>query len=348
MACLVTGIWGGLLRLSWNLPLPTEHANWISYHGALMVCGFLGTIIGVERAAALDSLWSYLAPALTASGGVALIAGVVGIPGPLLFSSGSLVLLAVLVEMVRRQPTVFAVTMALGAAAWSVGNLLWLASWPVPQLVLWWVAFPTLTIAAERLELNRLQPPRPGSHRLFVLAIGVFLAALLISTFQPVVGTRLVGVGAAALSLWLLRYDIAWRTVRQQGLPRFTAVCLLSGYFWLALAGALAIILAPIESGLPYDSLVHAVFLGFVFAMIFGHAPIIFPAVLGLPIPYRPRFYAHLILLHVSTAARIGGDLLEWPEVGRWGGLLGAITIAAFLFNTISSALQGMLSRRNQ
>jgi hypothetical protein len=32
-------------------------------HGPLMVCGFLGTLISLERAVALDA-WSYAAPAL--------------------------------------------------------------------------------------------------------------------------------------------------------------------------------------------------------------------------------------------------------------------------------------------
>ncbi len=347
MACLVSGVWGGLLRQTWNLPLPTEHANWITHHGALMVGGFLGTVIGVERAAARDALWAYLAPILTASGGIALMSGALGFEGPLLFSLGSLVLVAVLVEAVFRQPAVFTVTMALGAAAWSAGNLLWLASWTVPRLVLWWVAFPTLTIVAERLELTRMQPQRPGSRTLFVLSTGVFLVALVVSAFQPPVGIRLAGIGLVALSLWLLRHDIARRTVRQRGLPRFTAVCLLSGYGWLALAGVLAAIQAPIDHGLPYDSVVHALFLGFVFAMIFGHAPIIFPAVMGLPIPYRPRFYAHLALLHVATVVRVAGDLLERPRVAHWGGLIGAVAIAGFLVNTVSSALQGVLARRH-
>ena len=346
MACLLTGVWGGLLRLSWNLPLPTEHANWITFHGVLMVGGFLGTVIGVERAAALGSFWPYLAPALTASGGIAIICGVLGFVPPLLFSLGSVALLAVLIELARREASVFAVTMAIGAVAWSAGNFLWLAEWEVPRLVLWWMVFPTLTIAAERLELNRLQPPRPGSRRLFALSLGVVLAGLLLATAQPLAGTRLAGAGAVALALWLLRYDIAWRTVRLQGLPRFTAVCLLSGYVWLALGGAIAILSAPLENGLRYDAMVHAVFLGFVFAMIFGHAPIIFPAVVGKPIPYRPRFYLHLALLHIATATRVAGDLVVESELAQWGALLEAVAIAAFLVNTVSSALQAAVSRR--
>jgi hypothetical protein len=33
MSSLVTGIWGGLLRVPIAVPLPVEHANWISFHG---------------------------------------------------------------------------------------------------------------------------------------------------------------------------------------------------------------------------------------------------------------------------------------------------------------------------
>ena len=47
------------------------------------------------------------------------------------------------------------------------------------------------------------------------------------------------GAALLALALWLLRQDIARRTVKDTGLTRFIAVCLLSGYAWLALAGAI-------------------------------------------------------------------------------------------------------------
>lgn len=147
------------------------------------------------------------------------------------------------------------------------------------------------------------------------------------------------------LAGWLLANDIARRTVRQRGLPRFTAICLLSGYAWLAVGGSIAVSLAPIEQGSAYDAMLHALFVGFVFSMIFGHAPIIFPAVLGAPVPYRSRFYLHLALLHVSTAARVAGKLLAGPEIARWGGLLGAISIVVFLVSTLASGLQEAAAR---
>ena len=42
--------------------------------------------------------------------------------------------------------------------------------------------------------------------------------------------------------------------------------------------------------------------LGFVFSMVFGHAPIIFPAVLRVAVPYHPVFYVPLALLHALAA----------------------------------------------
>jgi uncharacterized protein DUF1722 len=59
MAC---GAWLGLVRLGWNLPLPFP--DQLIAHGPLMVCGFLGTLISLERAIALGSRWGYAAPAL--------------------------------------------------------------------------------------------------------------------------------------------------------------------------------------------------------------------------------------------------------------------------------------------
>ena len=48
---LLAGLWAGLLRLGWSLP-PIQPGLYVA-HGPLMVCGFLGTLISIERAVAL-------------------------------------------------------------------------------------------------------------------------------------------------------------------------------------------------------------------------------------------------------------------------------------------------------
>jgi hypothetical protein len=84
--------------------------------------------------------------------------------------------------------------------------------------------------------------------------------------------------------------------------------------------------------------MLHMVLLGFVFSLIFGHAPIIFPAILDTPIHYRPAFYAHLALLHLSVLLRAAGDLNAMPSLRMWAGWLNVAAILIFLGNTILSS----------
>jgi hypothetical protein len=229
--------------------------------------------------------------------------------------------------------------MALGALAWLVGNGLWLAGWPVHRVVPWWAGFFVLTIAGERLELARFRRPGPRAGAAFLLIVAALLAALALTAGAPEAGVRATGAAMVALAAWLGRFDIARWTVRQSGLTRFIAVALLSGYVWLGIAGLLALRGGAAGAGPGYDAMLHALFVGFVFSMIFGHAPIIFPAVLGVGLAYRPAFYAHLGLLHASLALRILGDLAPWPPGRRWGGLLNAVAVIVFLANTAHGVL---------
>jgi hypothetical protein len=69
--------------------------------------------------------------------------------------------------------------------------------------------------------------------------------------------------------------------------------------------------------------------------MVFAHAPVIFPEVLGLPLEYHPAFYLHVGVLHISLILRVVGDLVD--SLGRWrvwGGLLNAAALLLFMFNT--------------
>jgi hypothetical protein len=339
-AALLSGLWAGLVRLGWQWPAlqPTLPLS----HGPLMVCGFFGTLISLERAVALRKGWAYLGVLCSGLGGLLLLFGVPGLAGPVLLTLGSLGMVAIFGYILVQHTALHTMTMALGALSWLVGNLFWLAGAPVYNIVFWWMAFLVLTIAGERLELSRVLKLTRRTQGLFLAAVLLLLAGLLLLPFDLQAGTRLAGLGLLALAAWLVTYDIARRTVRLTGLTRYIAVCLLSGYFWLAVSGLGALGFGAQMAGPRYDLILHGVFLGFVFSMVFGHAPIIFPAVLGLPLTYRPIFYAPLALLHVSLALRLFSGLLGFGWGRLLGGLLNAIAILAF------AALVLLSARRSQ
>lgn len=335
MIALLMGLFGGLQRIGWaELPASPSFAM---VHGPLMVCGFLGTLISLERAVALGRLWAYLGPAFAGIGAILLIAGMGGWLPPALIVGGSMVLVAVFVRVLFIQFQPFAVVMAAGAVAWVVGNVIWLMGEPLYHVVLWWMGFLVLTIAGERLELSRMLMHHPRVQTVFLAIMGLFIAALIVSSFAPDAGTRMLGAVLIPLSVWLMRFDVARHTVRQQGLTQFIGWCLLAGYVWLIVSGAAMLFYGSEIGGTAYDAVLHAVFVGFVFSMIFGHAPIIFPSVLGVPVAYKPYFYAHLALLHVSLILRIVGDVSGIIPVRRWGGILNAAAILLFLGVTVAS-----------
>ncbi|MCB0117149.1 MAG: hypothetical protein R2873_16475 [Caldilineaceae bacterium] len=332
---LLLGMWSGLLRLGWTWSGMLSHLPLI--HGPLMVGGFLGTLISLERAVAVERRWAYAAPAATALGALALLVNLPIWVGALLITAGSLVTVAIFGVILRMQTALFTATIALGTLLWAVGNVLWLSGQAVPQVVLWWAAFLVFTIAGERLELSRLLRLTPTVQALFVAASALVITGLVLVLIDHALGSRVAGAGMVAISLWLLRFDIARRRIKAGGLARYIAFALITGYVWLGIGGLLALIHGSLWAGPYYDALLHAIFLGFAFSMIFGHAPIIFPAVLGLPIRYSDRFYSHLVLLHITLAVRVVGDLLLWMPVRQWGGLLNAIVLLLFLVNTLAA-----------
>jgi hypothetical protein len=234
--------------------------------------------------------------------------------------------------------------MGFGAVLWAAGNVLWLAGWPIFQVVWWWGGYLVLTIAGERLEMARLTHFPRWALRAFFALVGVYVTGLLVLSFSPLadLGTRIVGLALLLIALWLLRFDIARKTVRRTGLTRFIALNLLIGYAWLIVSGLLTLIYGQQAAGPIYDAQLHTLFLGFVFGMIFGHAPVIFPAVLGRrPIAYGPHFYGHVILLHASLALRVAADLLGLVILRQWSGMLNGIALLLFLVVTVLALRRG-------
>jgi len=134
---LLTGLWGGLERIGWEFSVPDALPL---QHGPLMISGFLGTLIGLERAVAVGSGWALGIPALTGLGAVGLVAG---LPRTLVgaeFVLASAAMTAIPAWMFFRRGGVPLLIMAAGSASWLLGNILWMTGSAVVELVQWWAA----------------------------------------------------------------------------------------------------------------------------------------------------------------------------------------------------------------
>ncbi len=335
---LMFGMYIGLTRLGWNFPLSS--ATQFALHGPLMVCGFLGTVISLERAVAIGERWAYSSPLASAAGTILLIAGVSSPVGAMFAVIASAILSVVSIKIFFRQRELFTFTLLIAALCWLLGCLLWLYGFSLAQVMPWWMGFLIITIVGERLELSRFMRPTYGSKILFVFALLLFLAGASFASLGAWPDFHLLSASLIAMTLWLMRNDIVRHTIKQQGLTRYIAAALICGYVWLLVAGIIGLSLPQLNAGSSYDAFTHAIFLGFVFSMIFGHAPIIFPAITKVKIPYHPGFYLPLILLQASLLLRFSGDLLYMANLRKAGGILHAISIVLFILVLAASVIR--------
>lgn len=327
--CMLAGLDAALLLL--GVPAPVSTRRLPDVHGMLMVLGFVGTLVALERAVALGRPLGFVAPVLLGAGGLVLLSPAPLPAGQAVLAGGTGALAVLYVPLWRRQRDEAVLVQALGAVLGAAGALLWLAGLDVAVLLPWLAGFLVLTIGGERLELARLAMG-PTAGPVLVLLSAVLSLAVLLSLLVPDVGHPALGVALLALGGWLAAHDVARRTVRSPGLPRFLAAGMLGGYAWLAVAGATWALGGTAYEGPRYDAVVHAVFLGFTLSMVMAHAPVILPAVLRRPLPYHPGLWAPLVLLHGSLLLRTWlGDGLGLGEVWQVAGVLNVASLLLFV-----------------
>ena len=319
---LLGAVGGGLVRLG-ALPaqgLGPTGVHAIGAHGAVMMAGFFGALIALERVVALRrGLW---VPALAALGGwLAWGAGLWTAAGTLWVASAAGLVWLYVWAGSNRALSLPLVVETTGALALLVANAAF-ALGQVDAARLGWSAFLVLTIAGERRELTRLVRLPAWASKAFLLVWAGSVAAVLLALWQPAVAVLIWWITMALLAAWLLRWDVATRQWRAKGWAGHTALCLVVGYVWLAVAAAL---------GLADQAIAwHALWLGFVMAMVFGHAPIMLPALAGWrPEPTRWALLP-LAVLGVSLALRVGASVTGWADGLAVAGIGHALAFVLF------------------
>lgn len=231
-----------------------------------------------------------------------------------------------------------------GAFCLTIGNWLLIKNQFYPQAVSWWMGYLLLTIVAERLELSRFLQVSKLQNNLLLGSLAIAFAGLIIPFHFN--GNFIFAAGLILTALWLLKFDMAVKSVKRAGQHRYSAILLITGYVWLI---ATAIFLyAGNVNAFYYDAALHSFFIGFVISIIFSHAPIILPAVLKLPVkPYRPVLYLWFLLMQVSLIIRITADVLLMNEVRKWAGMINGITLLVF-FITIAVLVKIEMNKRRQ
>ena len=323
---LLAGLDGALLLLSvWSPVMSTRLSEW---HGPLMVLGFVGTVICLERAVALGHRLAYLVPAVSGLGVIVLLAPLPfdsARAGLALLTLAQLGLLTIYVPLWRRSHDDAVVIQGAGAFCAAGAAALLTTGAHVSQIVGWLACYMILTICGERLELSRLTMARNRALSALCLAV---VAALLVSVVSPAIGWRVLGVVLIGLAVWLCRHDVARGGLRRGGQAAYIGTLLMIGYLWLATAGIVCTIQRPPTSRNGYDAVVHSLFLGFTMGMILGHAPIILPAVLQVRLEWTTWFWLPAFLLEASLLVRIGiGDGLDRSAAVQAGGTVNVLSL---------------------
>lgn len=344
---LLAGLDAALLQLGVAAPVTSERIA--SVHGMLMVLGFIGTVIALERAVALGKPWGFIAPAFMGLGGVALISPLPLSAAGALLMVGTGVQAAIFIPLWRRRRDAAVLVQSLGAACAFGAAMLFTGGATTAAFLGWLIGYVVLLIAGERMELARLGRSDDRAEQAVLAAGAALMASVVLQLLFPGWAARLLGVVLLIVVIALLNVDVASKMLRSTGLPRFSAACLMAGYVWLAVAGGILVLAeAPFDGG-SYDALVHSVMLGFTMSMIFAHAAVILPAVLRRPLPYHPIMYFPATLLHVALAVRIiGGDLRDMHLVWQIGGVGNVIAVLAFALTAVITGISASLAARRR
>ena len=352
------GLVAALIRA--DLIHPSGRVPLADLHGGLMVYGFLGAAIGLERAVAYRSggsskpSWGFFAPALGLLGSLLCLLSLmvsshgdapawvrVELFGGIPWTLSMLVLTAMYLAIWRRQPSAEVLIQVLGSLVGLVGAAAWVAGLDASVLAPTWLFFLILTIVGERVELARAVF---SDIRLESGILGLSLLTVLMLPIQamaPSVGYPLLGLSLGLLLLVMASHDVAKGTFRHGGLPGFMGTCMLSAYAWGLLA-ALIWMVAPLDSSTYWgDMALHALAVGFIMTMVIAHVCMIVPSVIRRPLPFHPLLWGAWALMQVGLLIRLLGAIRLYTPLWKAGNLLNVLGILSMMLTVVYLAARG-------
>jgi hypothetical protein len=336
-AALLAAAFGGLHRAGLAGPMvqgSTLLAQAASAHAMLMFTGFLGSLIAIRHALAVQRLWAFAAPVAAITSAVLLVAGQFEF-GALLGLAAALAFFAIHVTLRRRRNIAYSALMLLAALAWLMGNALYASGASSVTVLPWWFAMPILSIVAERLVMSGMMRRHPTALPLLMALVPMLLGGVALSARAAPLGGVIFGTALVALALWLAVFDNARRNMFKTGLQRYMAWAIIAGQAWLALGG-----LAWMGTALGCpgrDLALHALGLGFILSLVMGHAPVIVPAVARIRVHFSAFFYLPLLALHGSLLLRLVAGIGH-PEIRSAGAIANAAALLVFIVTLAASA----------
>ncbi|MEQ9299489.1 MAG: hypothetical protein RIF33_13030 [Cyclobacteriaceae bacterium] len=316
---LMAGLATGLAKLG-IVPIPGAHL-----HGLLMLNGFTGGLITVERTLSKPIPSNFFALVLLEAGIVLALLDYSW--GLWLVTGAVLLLLTQEVRAYQKSQWFYHTTQIIGLLCWLTANVKYQFGGFYPLAIPFWQAFILMMILATRLKnIDRI------NDRLMMLGMWSYVALIClpfhgIATYLS--GGVLLLVGARALWLELKTSpDSAYR--------------LIIVYGWL-IATAIGILMSDFIF-YSYDLVIHCFFLGFLFNMIFLNASKAVVSKLGVKnVPLAEGVW--IIIMTVGLLLRVvAGDLLEVELAKEAGGIISVLAILGFLGSVIRAVV---LTRRS-
>lgn len=354
----LAGTFAALLRS--NLPSPVTRPPLADAHGALMVFGFLGTAICLERGVAFRAgsprkpAWGFLAPLSEALGMLSMILIMMRVvplslwqlvPG-IFWAAGMCLLSAVYAVIWARQHSVSVLIQVLGSAAGACSAGLWASGISASALAPWWMVFLVLTIVGERLELAHVSFVGRYVEPALISSSAATVLSLPLQLMLPPAGYAVLGLALLALLVTMLLNDTAIKTWKVRGVTGFMGVCMLLGYAWALFASILWIFGVYGDNGYWADMGIHALALGFTISMVIAHVCVIVPSVIRRAMPYSPVLWLPLALLHLGLVLRLLGAARGVSALWQTGDFIDVVAVFSLILCVLGMNIYAASRRR--